>query len=385
MAVNRYSLHPRSLCVHSLATILLAHLIPVATSFQEIGVTEDSEVTDALRSENLMRLEMDHRVDDMVRCLRRGREFHLGFDIERVDQAQALCLRPADVKSASTLIYWPFYANISCSFIRNSTQTCEWFTQPKREYWRSLNRDFPPFFGIHYFTGGLEFFWSCCSAVRQNPYKFFQRLFTAEVRISFPKGDIGGHLMFLRTLAARESTSRIVELGTRKGSSTMAFLLGLADQAQLSGSEPTFKASTLELISYDVEVFRYANIFREVAEMLGVSYSHRIQSSLEAQIPSTDILFIDTLHSYGQLRRELALHHHSVKNYIVLHDTETWADEVYHEEEAQLRLLYPSWPEEDFNQGLRRGVDEFLQAHSEWKVIFHFENDNGLTVLARSR
>lgn len=39
-----------------------------------------------------------------------------------------------------------------------------------------------------------------------------------------------------------------------------------------------------------------------------------------------DMLFIDTFHVYGQLRRELARHHGSVSRYIVLHDTEVDKD-----------------------------------------------------------
>eukprot|EP00933_Yihiella_yeosuensis_P046427 TRINITY_DN41950_c0_g1_i1.p1 TRINITY_DN41950_c0_g1~~TRINITY_DN41950_c0_g1_i1.p1 ORF type:complete len:332 (+),score=14.60 TRINITY_DN41950_c0_g1_i1:58-996(+) len=309
-----------------------------------------------------------------ISCLRQGRQFHI-----RPKQAQAACLSPEDRSSAAK-----YDGHISCAFIRNSTSMCEWFTRPQLVYWRSQPRDFPNLFGEHNYFTGVEKFWSCCPAVRKNPYEFFQRIFTAEIRLSWPGGDIAGHLPFLRTLAAQQSTTKIVEFGTRKGTSTLAFLLGLADQVQLSRTVPS--KSSVELTSYDVEPFRYAKLFQDAGRLLGISYSFRKQSSLKVQIPPIDILFIDTLHTYGLLRRELALHQHAVKHYIVLHDTEVWGEKTSLWD-IDLLLSDPDtagWPEEDYHAGLLRAVREFLQVHSEWQQVFHFKSDNGLTVLARS-
>ena len=44
-------------------------------------------------------------------------------------------------------------------------------------------------------------------------------------------------------------------------------------------------------------------------------------SDLNITINKTDILFIDSWHCYGQLIRELDLHHKNVNKYIILHDT----------------------------------------------------------------
>ena len=43
-----------------------------------------------------------------------------------------------------------------------------------------------------------------------------------------------------------------------------------------------------------------------------------------------DLLFIDTFHVYGHLKRELEFHHQNVRRYIIMHDTTTdeWKGEV---------------------------------------------------------
>lgn len=52
-----------------------------------------------------------------------------------------------------------------------------------------------------------------------------------------------------------------------------------------------------------------------------------VMSSLDAHdMEPTDLLLIDSLHTYQQALAEMQMHHHRVRRYIVLHDTETFGE-----------------------------------------------------------
>jgi hypothetical protein len=110
-----------------------------------------------------------------------------------------------------------------------------------------------------------------------------------------------------------------------------------------------------------------------------------IQVDLSAGV---DLLFIDSWHIYGHLRRELAAHHRYVRKYIIMHDTTV---DAVHGEVIRMHGL-PQVPaiaaqvgysEHDCSTGLRPAVFEFLSDHPEWVVDRIYENNNGLTILRR--
>jgi hypothetical protein len=99
-----------------------------------------------------------------------------------------------------------------------------------------------------------------------------------------------------------------------------------------------------------------------------------------------DLLLIDTLHVYGQLKAELWAHQARVRRYIVLHDTEVDRDSG--------EVLRMGWnagkmaqetgmTETELSRGLWPAVEEFLAAFPGWILQKHFPNNNGLTLLAR--
>jgi len=90
----------------------------------------------------------------------------------------------------------------------------------------------------------------------------------------------------------------------------------------------------------------------------------------ELQEP-VDLLFIDTLHSYNQLKKELEQNYQKVNKYIILHDTVTFG----YENEVAAGNSIPS--------GLVPAINEFITAHPEWKKVEVFDNNNGLTVLGK--
>jgi hypothetical protein len=112
------------------------------------------------------------------------------------------------------------------------------------------------------------------------------------------------------------------------------------------------------------------------------------QSDLECPMEQTDLLFIDTWHVYGHLKRELARWHSSVNKYILLHDTTV--DAIYGE---SIRMIMnvdeqskkSGIPIDEINKGLWPAVTEFLLERPEWVLEKRYENNNGLTVLSRSK
>lgn len=88
---------------------------------------------------------------------------------------------------------------------------------------------------------------------------------------------------------------------------------------------------------------------------------------LEVDIEPTDLLFIDTLHTYDQLRQELYWHADLARKYIAMHDTTMFGDAG-----------------EDGGRGLNAAISEFLEDDPAWKECYRSHENNGLTILARS-
>ena len=152
--------------------------------------------------------------------------------------------------------------------------------------------------------------------------------------------DINEHLETLYDYSLR--CEHITELGVRTGMSTRAFL-----------------HAHKTLISYDiVQDELVQSLFYAASKLFRARYHNA--NSLDLEIEPTDLLFIDTDHSYKQLSKELELHASKVKKYIILHDTVTYGHE-----------LLPA-------------MEEFLEKEKgEWIIDRQFTNNNGLTILKR--
>ena len=160
--------------------------------------------------------------------------------------------------------------------------------------------------------------------------------------------DINYHIPMLYEYGKK--CKHITEFGVRTGVSTTAFL----------------SANPERLVSYDL--FRDAGVSRAFAEAreMGMNYDYRIENVLETQIEETDLLFIDTVHTEKQLRKELELHSQKVKHYLIFHDTETYG-----------------WIGEDGGKGVLRVILEFMTVNQEWKPVYFTIENNGLMVLEK--
>ena len=161
--------------------------------------------------------------------------------------------------------------------------------------------------------------------------------------------DIQEHLETLRGLA--QSCTHVTEFGVRGGVSTTALIA----------------AGPQKLRSYDIR--RDPAVAARLAHLAagaGVDFAFFEEDVTKARIEPTDLLFIDTWHTYDQLRLELERHASQVRKTIVLHDTVTFGNVG-----------------QGGKQGLWPAIVEFLELHPEWRLQDVRLNNNGLTTLAR--
>lgn len=180
--------------------------------------------------------------------------------------------------------------------------------------------------------------------------------------------DIHEHLPILREYASK--CDHVTEFGTRWFVSTYAFVMG----------------NLSKLISYDVSNAQESYLLFESLLLktdLNVLFDYVIKDVLEEEIEETDLLFIDTDHSYSQLKNELKKHSGKVRKYIIVHDTELFA----HKNSDEQRYPNKFWeiePGDEGKVGLLTALDEFLEKNSNWKIEMHLRNCNGLTILKNS-
>ena len=162
--------------------------------------------------------------------------------------------------------------------------------------------------------------------------------------------DINEHLPMLYFLA--QQCDHVTEFGVRTGASTLAFLHAL------QGRRATLR-------SYDIN--DQFGVHKTMAPHTTADWTFSICSTLAiSPIEPTDLLFVDTLHRYDQVRQELALHGDAVRRWIVFHDTETFGVTG-----------------DDGGEGINRAIDEWLASRPEYRIVYRTHRNNGLTVIER--
>jgi hypothetical protein len=184
--------------------------------------------------------------------------------------------------------------------------------------------------------------------------------------------DIHEHLVTLYRYALK--CSHITECGVRDAVSSYAFASALkySKENKLIQVDP-YKSDTL-------------NVFMDECARENVNVVFHNQSDLECPLEPTELLFIDTWHVYGQLKRELARWNTSVSKYIIMHDTtvDEWFGETIRMGCNSLRQSKETGiPVDEIEKGLWPAISEFLNDHPEWTIRERFTNNNGLTVLER--
>jgi hypothetical protein len=157
--------------------------------------------------------------------------------------------------------------------------------------------------------------------------------------------DINEHLPAIRKYATK--CKHITEFGVRSGNSTIALACG----------RPEY------MVSYDINLMPPDLMDTIRAEIPFIFHQRDV---LTVDIEPTDLLFIDTLHTYHQLCRELILHAWAVHRYIILHDTVTFG----------------TTGEDGRIPGLRAAIYDGL-GERKWRAIRDDQNNNGLMVMER--
>jgi predicted O-methyltransferase YrrM len=159
------------------------------------------------------------------------------------------------------------------------------------------------------------------------------------------KSDISEHIPLLNNLA--KECKHITELGRHEGNSTIAFLA----------------AKPEKLISYDTnepdEIYQtiknYGNLELIVAD------------TRQLEIEETDLMFIDSEHTYNHLTLELLANGNKAKKYLIFHDTITFGAVG-----------------SDGNKGIDYAIRNFMDQNKHWKLHSCHHNNNGLMILKRT-
>jgi len=80
--------------------------------------------------------------------------------------------------------------------------------------------------------------------------------------------------------------------------------------------------------SYDIKRCEEVATMETLARAEGVDYLFTLGDTREVDIEETDLLFVDTDHTYAQVKAELERHAHKVRRYLIFHDTVTYKEIV---------------------------------------------------------
>ena len=167
-----------------------------------------------------------------------------------------------------------------------------------------------------------------------------------------------------------------MECGVRSIVSSWAFVNGL-----INNHSPNKKLNCC-----DIHLSSGAAELATACKENNIDHTFYAMSDLDLPMEEYDLIFIDTWHIYGHLKRELKKFAPYAKKYIVMHDTEV--DKIHGETirgggNIEHEMRSSGYTYEEITTGLGRAIMEFLVENPEWKIRYHFEHENGLTVLAR--
>lgn len=161
----------------------------------------------------------------------------------------------------------------------------------------------------------------------------------------YEESDINQHIETMHKYA--NECNHITEFGVRTGVSTWAWL---ASRAQV------IRCFDIQNVSNNLK-YHYESA-RETKKDFTFTCVSTVADKLD--IEETDLLFIDTEHTYDQCSKELKKHGSKVRKYLIFHDTTLCPD-------------------------LNRAIQEFLKDNLNWKIKEVLTNNNGLTVLEKTK
>ncbi len=176
----------------------------------------------------------------------------------------------------------------------------------------------------------------------------------------FISSDIKDHLPTLVDFAARFDTRNIVELGVRWVVSTLAFAVArphLLFCVDLEHPDDTQWAD---------RAMGKMDMMKKFAESEDIDFRFFKGDSRKVDVDiACDLLFIDTLHDYAQLKAEFKHWEPKCHKWIIIHDTESFKTK----DESTGK-----------GKGTWKAIEEFV-SESDWEFYCHYFYNNGLTVL----
>jgi hypothetical protein len=166
----------------------------------------------------------------------------------------------------------------------------------------------------------------------------------------------------------------ITECGTRNVVSSYAFASSLLNNKNNS------------LVIIDISDNNNIRNFIKECNNENINIIYYNDSDLLSKLDYTDLLFIDTFHVYGHLKKELERWHIYVNKYIILHDTtvdEYTSELVRHNIDINSVTSKYNMTYDELYNGLWPAVEEFLRNNKEWIIKERYINNNGLTILEK--
>lgn len=284
-------------------------------------------------------------------------------------------------------------------------------------------------------AGGIRVGDGACTAAGLEPGGGADAMIEAKWRRAWSTpSDIHEHVLRLTELAME--CDHITDVGVRSAVATSAFLRALTRTnhtaaAAAEGGAPALRVRTLRM--HDLKLALAPLDVLCLSRAAGLEAHFVVGDILRAQAEHTDLLFIDSLHCYGQLKRELARLAPLTRKYIALHDTTVDADvgecvrlsadtsnetytQLVHSARAAAELGGPndgvlaaarmaaataqalggrtpalcaelaaqiSIPMPELQLGLWPAVVDFLSWNPHWELLERRANNNGLTILRR--
>jgi hypothetical protein len=146
----------------------------------------------------------------------------------------------------------------------------------------------------------------------------------------------------------------ITEFGINQVNSTWAFLL--SDPKRLTSIDIDLHKNPTKHLG----PFKGTNIWllnaQRLASKSNIEFNVIESDTTKIEIDTTDLLFIDSDHTYKCLSQELTLHGNKVQKYIIFHDTVLFKD-------------------------LDKAITEFLEANPNWVIKEKISSSPGLTII----
>jgi hypothetical protein len=139
-----------------------------------------------------------------------------------------------------------------------------------------------------------------------------------------------------------------------------------------------FLASKAKFVSgWDLQTQPEVAEAKRICEEAGREWNYIEADVLKVELPQVDFLFIDTFHTYSQLKKELELHASKANKYLGFHDTTSFE---FKGEDSYEAVAHNAM---NCGHGLWPAIEEFLAANPEWKIAERLTNNNGLTILEK--